>query len=142
MSFTGLLSLISSSSCFCKSFLFPWLAYSRYDRRVLTQKRNSLMKKNRRQTCAFWNRRTSMRPFSSNTSLKFSSVRLFGGKNSGRLRKVSQKVLRDGDNLNYLESMPAFLKAVVRLLAPFSCFHVTKTFNKNSRASPSLTRCS
>ncbi len=45
-------------------------------------------------------------------------------------------------DINYLESMPAFLNAVVRLLAPFSCFQVTKTFNKKSRASPSLTRCS
>jgi len=29
MSLTGLLSLISSSNCFCKSFLLPWLAFKR-----------------------------------------------------------------------------------------------------------------
>lgn len=99
MSLICLPSCSCSSSCCCRSRLAPWLAFQKKmrhevklaDSRKVLMNYNSMGGQKRCSTCALWSLTISERPFSSNTALKWSSVRLLGGKNSINLNVTQGK---------------------------------------------------
>ena len=75
--------------------------------------------------CALCNFTISCNPFSMKTLFKYSSVRLFIGKKS--IKRFSNE---------------PFFNVAINDGVPFSCFNVTNTSIRNSKATPSFVKCS